>query len=216
MKIALTSLGIVLLIFGVAAFQTQSNYPSSSGGSFTAAGDLSGTSATQTVIKVNGAAVPASGFGLKTNSSSQFVAAPASYASGTVTGSIAAITLCTTTNCPAGNYLVTVYVNETGTGCTTVTSGAVKVQLNFVDNQAVSRASFLIPVQSSMSGVYAALGLTLTTTGAGVGTGQLLVNTNGSAVAGSDSIQILTTLTACATPGPWTGYQVRAFITPVG
>lgn len=186
-------------------------FPALTGDTTTSSGSLA-----TSVVKVNGAAVPASGFSLKTNSSSQLVAAPASYASGTTTTSITAVTLCTTTNCPAGTYLVSVYINETGTGCTTVVTGAVKVQLNYIDNQAVTRSAAFVPTQASTGGIYAAAGTSFTTGGNASGMGFAVVNTNGSAVAGSDSIQIQSTATACGTPGSWTGYQVRAFLTPVG
>lgn len=144
-------------------------------------------------------------------------AKPPSYSSGTVTASISAVTLCTTTNCPAGNYLISVYTNETGTGCTTVGAGSAKIQLTFIDNQAQSRtlSPGSVPMINTTGGSYSSSGLVPTTTGLGFAAGTYVVNTNGSAVAGSDSIQIATTLTACTTPGSWTGYQVRAFITPL-
>lgn len=136
----------------------------------------------------------------------------ASYASGTQTASIAAATLCSTTNCPAGTYEVLIYANETGTGCTTVGSGIAKVGFNFVDNRSVTVNETQVPLHN-VSGAGFANGLTLTTTGAGQASGQYVVNTNGSAVGGTDAIQILTTVVACSSPGSWTGYQVRAYVT---
>jgi hypothetical protein len=139
-----------------------------------------------------------------------------SYSSGTTTAAITAVTLCSTTNCPAGSYLVMVYANEVGTGCTTVVSGALNVKLNFIDNQAITRSASLVPIVPMFTATYGIAGMNFTTTGTGAGMGTFLVNTNGSAVTGSDSIQILSTVTACGTPGPWTGYQVRAYTLKVG
>lgn len=137
------------------------------------------------------------------------------YSSGTTSTSIAATTLCSATNCPAGAYLVTTYVSETGTGCTTVGAGAVNVQLNFIDNQAVTRSSVKIPLSTGASGAESAA-MVLSTSGNTFDTGTFVVNTNGSAVSGSDTIQVLSTVVACTTPGPWTGYQVRAYVLKVG
>lgn len=137
----------------------------------------------------------------------------AAYASGTVTAAIAATTLCSTTNCPAGTYLVSIYGNETGTGCTTVGSGAMIPEVNFVDNQAVSRANVKILATTAGAGSAAPTGMSFTTGGTNfANSAAFVVNTNGTAVAGSDAIQILTAFTACTTPGPWTGYQLRAYV----
>lgn len=138
------------------------------------------------------------------------------YTSGTVTASIAATTLCSTTNCPAATYLISVYVNETGTGCTTVTSGAVKIQLNYINGFGQTESSAYIPMPTSTLTTYAGTGMSFTTTGIGNSMGTYVVNTNGTAVAASDAIQVLSTVTACATPGSWTGYQVRGYVQKIG
>jgi hypothetical protein len=49
-----------------------------------------------------------------------------SYFSGTQTSGLTTQTLCSAIYCAAGTYQVLVYVNETGTGCTTVGTGTVK------------------------------------------------------------------------------------------
>lgn len=143
-------------------------------------------------------------------------ASPAPYASGTVTTAISAATLCSTTDCPAGAYLISVYANEVGVGCTTVGSGGAKAELNFIDNQAVTRTAAVVPLTVSSGIGTMALLMSLTTTGTGYSVGNYVVNTNGSAVSGSDSIQILSALNACTTPGSWNGYQLRAYITRIG
>lgn len=137
-----------------------------------------------------------------------------SYSSGTVSATVAATTLCSTTNCPAGTYQVAVYLNETGTGCTTVTSGKVSPTVLFKDNQGTTRT--LVMTGTTSGGSTLATGMTLTTAGTGwysswVGT----ANSNGAAVTGTDAFQIVGTFVACATPGSWTGYQMRAAVVRV-
>lgn len=65
---------LVLAAVGLLLGQSSPGNRSGSGTSFTAGGDLSGTALTQSVIKINGAAVPASAFNLGTDSSSHIVA----------------------------------------------------------------------------------------------------------------------------------------------
>lgn len=137
------------------------------------------------------------------------------YASGTISATVTATTLCSTTNCPAGTYQVSVYLNETGTGCTTVTSGKVSPTVLFKDNQGTTRTIVLTGTTSGGSTL--STGMTLTT--AGTGWYQAWVataNSNGAAVSGTDAFQLTLTFVACATPGSWTGYQARAFVTRVG
>lgn len=202
-----TKLAAVFSLFLVAAavllLTAQISNPTAAGiTSLTGDGTLiTNSGSTGAVTLAVGTALPA-----------KMVIGYAPYASGTVTASIAATTLCSTTNCPAGTYLVTFYLNETGTGCTTVSTGAVKVGFAYVNNQALSVSDVSgIPLHNPGT-TGSQNSLTLTTTGQGSAGGSYVVNTNGSAVSGSDAIQISTALTACGTPGSWTGYQLRAYV----
>jgi membrane-bound inhibitor of C-type lysozyme len=51
----------------------------------------------------------------------------------------------------------------------------------------------------------------LSTTGTQYAQGSYVVNTNGTA-----AITLSTVITACSTVGSWSGYQVRAYVTPIG
>lgn len=138
----------------------------------------------------------------------------AAYSSGTQTITVGPVTLCSQTNCPAGTYLVSVYMNETGTGCTTVGTGKIGVTITAIDNQAASRTVTALGMTSG--GTSFLTGMSLTTGGTGwFNAVTIPVNTNGSAVSGTDALQITSTVTACTTPGSWTGYQVRAYVTRV-
>ena len=134
----------------------------------------------------------------------------ATYSSGTQTASISQSTLCTAVACPAGTYLVSVVLNETGTGCTAAGVGAVKPEINATNNQGTAISPFGLVITNSGQLVTPAYVMNLTTTGAGAASGTGIINTNGSA-----PIQIQATLTACTTPGPWTGYQLYAYVTRI-
>jgi hypothetical protein len=132
------------------------------------------------------------------------------YSSGTQTSGVTTQNLCSTTYCVVGNYLITMYANETGTGCTTVGSGAVKVELSYTNNQGTAESAVVINQTNSATTAFGTTGMSLTTTGTGAGYGIYYVNTNGSA-----AITVTTVVTACTTPGTWTGYQVRLTAVPI-
>ncbi len=133
-----------------------------------------------------------------------------SYFSGTQTSAVTTQTVCSTTYCTAGTYQVLVYVNETGTGCTAVGSGTVKTELNYTNNQSNAVSGAVVPINTTTAGLYGT-GMGLSTTGTQYAQGSYVVNTNGTA-----AITLSTVLTACTTVGSWSGYQVRAYVTPIG
>lgn len=125
------------------------------------------------------------------------------------TAAVGTSTLCTTTNCPAGMYHVDLYMNETGTGCTTVGTGGATPVLTYADGVGTKTAQPMGGFGPAGS-VLAQGKSSFTTTGTGDGMYSTVIRTDSSV-----TIQIATTFTACGTPGPWTGYNLKAVIYPV-
>ena len=131
------------------------------------------------------------------------------YFSGTQTGIVSTQTLCSTTYCPAGTYLVSIYANETGTGCTTVGPGALQVELNYTNNQSQAISAAKVSLVSGLGTLSPSM--SFTTGGTAFAAGTYAVNTNGSA-----AITVSTAIVACGAPGSCTGYQVRGYAVPIG
>lgn len=106
--------------------------------------------------------------------------------------SVGSTTLCSSTNCPAGTYMVNVYIDVT-TACGT--SGTYIVNLIYTDDQ----GSKTIPVNINGSGTVPATGTLTTTSTANYGeNSQVLRLTSG-------NLNYSTTATACGTAGPMVG-----------
>lgn len=116
-------------------------------------------------------------------------------ASVTLTGQTASIgttTLCNTTNCPSGTYLITALVQGTvscGTGTSTV-----QVILGFTDDVG-AKASSTMPL-ANLAGNF---GTTSSLSASSLGQGNFIVRTTG-----AQPIQYTTSYTSCSTGGPGT------------
>lgn len=141
-------------------------------------------------------------------------ASPTPFTDAGRTTSIVATTLCGTTSCPAGLYLISLYLSETGTGCTSVGSGVVTPTLSFIDVAGQTRTSASINGSNGTNGTTQKQ-MTLTVGGTAFFQANYVVDTNGAAVGGSDAIQIAATVTACTTPGPWSGYRTDVVTTRI-
>jgi hypothetical protein len=96
-----------------------------------ASGDLAGSYPNPTVAQIGGAALPATGSIVKTNSSGQLVAATAGtdyvVPSGSITGNAATASALanTPTTCSAGSYPTGITASGNATGCTSAHTGTV-------------------------------------------------------------------------------------------
>jgi hypothetical protein len=131
-------------------------------------------------------------------------AAPAVIAIGTG-ASISATSLCSTTLCPAGDYLVHAYIDIT-TGCTT--TGSYIVWVGFTDDGGAktgSSTTTFIPFPLNGSGVTATVGTLVPLATTNYANGTFFLRTTGAATGGLGSINYGTTATACGTGGPMVG-----------
>lgn len=143
--------------------------------------------------------------------SSAFTPTVITIGSGT---SIGATSLCSTTNCPAGNYQVNVYVEVT-TACTT--TGSYAVWLGYTDdagakNGSATTTSFPLTGNGTTPITSAAGASLVPTSTADYATGQFFLHTTGAANNSLGSINYGTTAGACGTGGPMVG---KMFLTVV-
>jgi hypothetical protein len=118
-------------------------------------------------------------------------------------GSIAATLLCSTTNCPAGTYRVSIYIDMT-TACGT--SGTVIPWVGYTDDngaRAGSSATTFFPINGI--GSAPATGTLTTTTATNFAQGTYTLRTTGAATGGLGSINYGTTQTVCGSGGPMAG-----------
>jgi hypothetical protein len=108
------------------------------------------------------------------------------------TGAIGTATLCNTTNCPSGTYLITALVQGT-VSCATGSS-TVQVILSYTDDVG-AKASSTVPL-ASLAGNFATTSSLATGT---LGQGNYIVRTTG-----AQPIQYTTSYTSCSTGGPGT------------
>jgi len=155
----------------------------------------------------------ASGLAAGTNVSgtiTQNFTGSAAFSTGAVTtgsgASIGATSLCTITNCPAGTYQISAYLDVT-TACTA--TGTYFVSLIYTDDAASK--TIVMPLQGTgttttfgPSAITSSLGLASTTNFA---TGSVVLRSTGAA-----AIQYSTTAGACGTGGPMVG---KMFLTVV-
>jgi hypothetical protein len=126
------------------------------------------------------------------------------FTSGTQTATIAATNLCAAANCPAGLYNIDVYYYETGgVGCTAVGTGKLTPTLSWTDDSGAKSGNPAV--------TFAGAVLTFTTGGTGANGFHATIFTSG-----AQPIQFTGTVTACTTPGSWTGFNVKAVVTPIG
>jgi hypothetical protein len=131
------------------------------------------------------------------------VANPAVITIGSGT-SISATSLCSTTNCPAGEYLVHASIAIT-TGCTT--TGSYIVWLGFTDDGGAktgSSTTTFIPFPVNGSGV-TTVGTLVPLATTNYANGTFFLHTTGAATSALGSINYGTTATACGSGGPMVG-----------
>jgi len=150
-----------------------------------------GVSATGILTGTVSSAVITQGFSGDSNHS-----AVVTIGSGT---SIGSTTLCSSANCPAGTYVVHVYVDIT-TACGT--SGSYTVNLIYTDDQGAKT----VPVNLNGTGAVPASGVITTTSTANFGeNSQVLRLTSG-------NLNYSTTAVACGTAGPMVGKLYMAAV----
>jgi hypothetical protein len=158
------------------------------------------TAVTSYLVTKPGAAFSGIAVGINASSviTQKFTGDTAHYSSGAVTigsgTSIGSTSLCSTTDCPAGNYQVNVYADVT-TACTT--TGTYVINLIYTDDTTVSK-TVAIPIDGTgVTFATSTLALSSTTN---FGTGQFFLHSTGAA-----SINYSTTAGACGTGGPAVG-----------
>lgn len=107
--------------------------------------------------------------------------------------SVGSTQLCSTTNCPAGTYVVNAYIDVT-TACGT--SGTYLVDLIYTDDQ----GSKTVPINFVGTGVVTSTGVLTTTSTANFGQVAQIIRSTGAA-----SINYSTTAVACGSAGPMVG-----------
>ena len=100
-------------------------------------------------------------------------------------------------------------MNETGTGCTVIgASNGAGPLLTYADGVGTKTAQLMGGFRLDTGA--AAIKMPFTTVGTMAMYYSGVIRTDASAI-----IQIATSFIACTTPGPWTGYNIRAVIYPV-
>jgi hypothetical protein len=143
--------------------------------------------------------------------SSAYTVGPVVIGTGT---SIAATSLCSTTNCPVGNYDVAAYVEVT-TGCST--TGSYIVWLAWTDDGSAKNGSStttFFPFPLSGLGVLTTVGTLVPDAAGDYAQAHFFLHTTGAANQALGSINYGTTAGACGTGGPMIG-KLWLTVTPL-
>lgn len=205
--------GLFFYTQGTANTTTNTNIPANS------AVYQAPTAVTAQVNTIPGTAAQglAAGVGSSTGVTQNFTGG-AAYHVGPVTigtgTSIGATSLCSTTNCPVGDYDIAAYVEIT-TACTT--TGSYIVWLGWTDDGSAKNGSStttFFPFPLNGSGVPTTVGTIVPAAAGNYAQAHIFLHTTGAANNSLGSINYGTTATACGTGGPMVG-KLFLTVTPL-